>query len=187
MLLSDMQFKENKEEIVAEVLEKLRYYARLEAELLFREFANYPGALPYFSERISNAINLARDAITLALDDMTEERYQELLPLFREHLPKTVVELGFEHVREKVPLQYIKNAFGSCLASRIVYREGTHFIESQPRERLAELCLRYLEEEREVHKLIQALESGQLSPEQTASVHKVLDVGGVRSLLFTPS
>lgn len=184
MLLSEAEFKEHKEEIVAEVLEKLRYYARLEAELLFREFANYPGALPYFSERISNAINLARDAVTAALDDMTEEQFEELLPLFREHLPRTVVELGFDGVREKVPQQYIKNAFGSCLASRIVYREGTHFIESQPRERLAELCLRYLDEEKEVARLLQHLDTGALSPEETATVHKVLEVGGVRSLLF---
>jgi glutamate dehydrogenase len=187
MLLSEREFKEHKEEIVGEVLEKLRHYARLEAELLFREFANYPGALPYFSERISNAINLARDAVTQALDGMTEEQYEELLPLFRDHLPRTVVELGFDHVREKVPGQYIKNAFGSCLASRIVYREGTHFIESQPRERLAELCLRYLEEEREVRRLLQRLDGGQLTVEETARVHKILDVGGVRSLLFAAS
>jgi len=185
MLLSDAQFKEHKEEIVAEVLEKLRHYARLEAELLFREFANYPGHLPYFSERISNAINLARDALTLGLENMTEEQYQDLLPLFREHLPPTVVALGFDHVREKVPAQYIKNAFACTLASRIVYREGTHFIESQPRERLAELCLRYLEEEREVQGLVASLESGQpLTTEQRAQVHTILDVGGVRSLLF---
>ncbi len=187
MLLSESDFKEHKEAIVGEVLEKLRHYARLEAELLFREFANYPGALPYFSERISNAINLARDAVTQALDCMTEEQYEELLPLFRDHLPQTVVALGFDQVREKVPVQYIKNAFGSCLASRIVYREGTHFIESQPRERLAELCLRYLEEEREVKRLLQHLDGGQLSPEEVARVHKILDVGGVRSLLFAAS
>lgn len=184
MLLSEAEFKEHKEQIVAEVLGKLRYYARLEAELLFREFANYPGALPYFSERISNAINLARDAVTASLDEMTEEQFEELLPLFREHLPPTVVELGFDGVREKVPQQYIKNAFGSCLASRIVYREGTHFIESQPRERLAELCLRYLDEEKEVARLLQNLDRGALTPEETATVHKVLEVGGVRSLLF---
>lgn len=142
MLLTQEQFTDNKEAIVDEVLQKLRHLARMEAELLFREFANYPGALPYFSERISNAINVARDTITEQLDTMTEEQYDELLPLFREHLPSTVVELGFDHVRERVPPQYIKNAFASCLASRIVYREGTHFIESQPRDRLARMCTR---------------------------------------------
>ena len=186
MLLTQSQFKENKEAIVSEVLEKLRNLARLEAELLFREFSNYPGALPYFSERISNAINLGRDAITLGLENMTEEQYNELIPLFKAHLPEIVVRLGFDHVRERVPLQYIKNAFASCLASRIVYREGTHFIESQPREKLADLCLRYLQEEKEVHHLLDKLESGNLSKEDMETLKEILDVGGTRSLLFSP-
>jgi len=36
MLLSEDQFRQNKEAIVAEVLEKLRYFAKKEAELLLR-------------------------------------------------------------------------------------------------------------------------------------------------------
>ena len=50
---------------------KSQAIAKLEAELLFREFSNYPGALPYFSERISNAINVARDELTSQLHDMS--------------------------------------------------------------------------------------------------------------------
>ena len=123
MLLSEQEFKQNKEAIVAEVLEKLRYFARQEAELLLREFSSYPGALPYFSERISQAINIARDAITEDLHQVDEDLFDELLPLFRHHLPPTVAVLGFDKVRECVPLQYIKNAFASCLASHIVYHE----------------------------------------------------------------
>jgi glutamate dehydrogenase len=170
---------------VAEVLDKLRNLARLEAELLWREFMNYPGALPYFSERISNAINLARDAITEELKTMSEEQFQELLPLFKEHLPPTVVRLGFDHVRDRVPPQYIKNAFASCLASRIVYREGTHFIESQPREILAKKCLRYINQEREVERLAERLEKGTLDPQDVAKVKGILEIGGTRSLLFS--
>ena len=43
MLLSEEEFFENKEVIVKEVLEKLRSLARMEAELLFREYESYPG------------------------------------------------------------------------------------------------------------------------------------------------
>ena len=185
MLLSGEEFKENKEAIVREVLEKLRSLARLEAELLFREYAHYPGALTFFSERISNAINLARDAVTQGLEDVTEEQYHELLPLFKEHLPETVVRLGFDRVRERVPPQYIKNAFASCLASRIVYREGTHFFDSQPREKLAEMCLRYIRQEREVQRLTKTLEAGQLTPKDVALLKEILEVGGTRSLIFS--
>lgn len=43
MMLSEEEFYEHKDKIVAEVLEKLRSLARLEAELLFREFDSEPG------------------------------------------------------------------------------------------------------------------------------------------------
>jgi hypothetical protein len=59
--LSTEEFLQHKDELVADVLIKLRHLARLEAELLFREYRNYLGALPHFSERISNAINTATD------------------------------------------------------------------------------------------------------------------------------
>lgn len=184
MLLKEKEFTDHKEEIVNDVLIKLRILARQEAELLFREFQNFPGALPYFSERISNAINIARDAIANALEDMTEEQYEECLPLFKEHLPETVVALGFDRVRDKVPLQYIKNAFASCLASRIVYREGTHFIDAQPREVLAQICFRYIKEERKILELRKKIQEGTLTEEDREVLNDILEVGGTRSLLY---
>ena len=48
MLLSRDEFLFVKKELIEDVLVKLKHLARLEAELLFREFANYPGALPQF-------------------------------------------------------------------------------------------------------------------------------------------
>lgn len=48
MLLSREEFLNVKPELVADVVVKLKNLARLEAELLFREFSNYPGALPHF-------------------------------------------------------------------------------------------------------------------------------------------
>lgn len=45
MLLSDDEFYENKTQIVAEILEKLRGLARLEADLLFKEFESAPGEI----------------------------------------------------------------------------------------------------------------------------------------------
>ena len=43
MLLSEEEFFENKDLIVQEVLTKLRSIAKMEAALLFREFAHYDG------------------------------------------------------------------------------------------------------------------------------------------------
>lgn len=83
MLLSEDEFVENKEQIVEEVLAKLRGMAELEAELLFREYELYGGNLPGISQIISNAINVTTDALTIALNELSDEDRESLLPLFR--------------------------------------------------------------------------------------------------------
>jgi hypothetical protein len=56
---------------VAQVLEKLRGLAKLEADLLFYEFEGYDGvSLPEVSQIISNCINTATDALGLALNGL---------------------------------------------------------------------------------------------------------------------
>ena len=83
MLLSEAEFVDNKDAIVEEVLAKLRGLAKMEAKLLFREYEMYSGNLPSISQVISNAINVTTDALTIALDDLSEEDKESLLPLFR--------------------------------------------------------------------------------------------------------
>merc|ERR1712014_68648 len=70
MLLSEEEFLAIKDEVVKDVLQRLRDLAGLEARLLFREYRNYPGALPHFSERISKSINRAYGAIRKKLADV---------------------------------------------------------------------------------------------------------------------
>ena len=147
MLLTEDEFFDNKEQIVSEVLEKLRGLAKLEAVLLFREFEDYDGiSLVEVSQIISNCINVTTDALAVALDTLSQEDRDELLPLFRAHLPKTMTDIAFDKVHEKVPDQYIKNAIASCLASKLVYKEGTKFISSQPQTKLAAISIVHMDE-----------------------------------------
>lgn len=185
MLLDEAEFMAIKDEVVADVLKKLRELAQLEAELMFREFQHYPGALPHFSERISNAINKAKDALGVALVDLqtTDPLYQELLPLFHEHLPKKLVEVAGDRIATRIPIQYIRNAFASSLASKIVYREGIHFIESQPVERLAERAIVYHREERRVRALLDDLQKSSLPQAQKDVAMELIRRGGVRAAL----
>jgi len=183
MMLSEDEFTDNKEKIVNEVLEKLRSIARMEAQLLFREFGNYSGSLPHVSKVVSDTINSTNDALSLALDKMSDDEWEHLLPLFRSHLPKTISDLSFDRVRDRVPLQYIKNAISSSLASRIVYREGTKFIESYPEDKLAEIALKYLEKEKELIVLKEALTEANLPEAEKKTILDLLDVGGARTLL----
>lgn len=186
MLLSEEDFFANKEAIVEEVLAKLRGLAKMEAELLFREADNYGRALPEVSQVISNAINAATDALSAALDTLAEEDREQLLPLFRAHLPKTIADLSFDEVHSRVPDQYIKNAISACLASKMVYKEGTQFIEAQPKEKLAETALKYIQKEKEVAKLIETLELADMPEEEKEKILTLLEAGGARTALSLP-
>jgi len=143
MMLTEEQFFEHKEDIVDEVLTKLRRLAKMEAELLFREFENTEESLPQISMEISNAINMTTDAIAKAMDDVTESDREELMSLFKDHLPQVLSDLAFDRIHETVPEQYIKNAIATSIASKMVYKEGTSFIQSLPKDQLADIAFRY--------------------------------------------
>ena len=101
----------------------------------------------------------------------------------RAHLPKTLADLSFDHVKERVPDQYIKNAIASCLASKMVYKEGTKFIESQTPDKLAAIALKYVQKEREVASLMESLGAVDMPAEQKEKIIKLLDAGGARTAL----
>ena len=103
---------------------------------------------------------------------------EELLPLFRDHLPASLSDMAFDRVLERVPEPYRLNAYASSLASQIVYNEGIHFVEVQPRERLANMAIAYMRKERE---LAAALEGFDSAPEeQRAAILDMARRGGVR-------
>ena len=183
MLLSEEEFFENKPQIVAEVLEKLHTYARMEAELLFREFENYGGSLPQLSKVVSGAVNSATDALVVALEQFSNEDKEKLLPLFKEHLPKTMGDIAFDKVHTNVPDQYITNAIASCLASKLVYKEGTKFVESLPADKLADVALRYLEAEHEISQLKDTLADTEMPAKEKEAILTLLENGGARTLI----
>jgi len=183
MLLTENEFYENKDAIVDEVLEKLRDLAKMEANLLFREFQHYKGSCPHFSKVISKAINNVKDEVIAALDSMSDDELTDLLPLFRQHLPKTLADLSFERAADKVPRQYIRNAIASSIASKIVYREGTIFVESQPKERLAEIALDYISKEKEIVILKEVLRNTDMPETEKQNIIDLLEIGGVSAAL----
>ena len=210
MLLSEDEFFNNKEQIVGEVLEKLRTQAKMEAVLLFREHENYydGSSLPEVSQIISECINTATDALSAALDNLSVHDREALLPLFGAHLPLTMAvssilfvlelvhspfyplpylqkqqDMAFDRLTESVPEQYIKNAIASCLASKLVYKEGTKFIASQSPKKLADIALRYVKKEREVAILMDSIENSDMDEEEKERVLKLLEQGGARTAL----
>ena len=77
MVASEDEFLQHKDRIVEDVQDNLRHLARIEAELLFREF-NANGrkiALPQISNRISQAIIRTHDAIYNMLGNEEENQH----------------------------------------------------------------------------------------------------------------
>jgi len=183
MMLSEEEFTENKDKIVSEVLNKLHNYAQSEAELLFREFKTYGGSLPQLSKVVSDAVNSATDALSIALESFSAEDKEKLLPLFRFHLPQTMADMSFDKVHERVPAQYISNAIASCLASKLVYKEGTKFVNTLPKDKLASVALRYVEAEHQIAVLKSALEGADMPEKEKESILKLLEAGGARTAL----
>eukprot|EP00298_Acanthocystis_sp_HF-20_P016988 c21644_g1_i2.p1 GENE.c21644_g1_i2~~c21644_g1_i2.p1 ORF type:complete len:1061 (+),score=497.44 c21644_g1_i2:2-3184(+) len=166
MLLEKEQFKSIKKELVSDVLKKLRKFARMEAELLFKDFTNYPGALPIFSERISRAINDLKDAIVNDLINVKKEDLVKYLPIVEDHLPQKLLDVAGNHILEKVPEAYLKAAIASTIASQFVYREGPTYISTLPKDRLGFIAFKYREVQAEVNKLIDQIQKSDLGEQE---------------------
>ena len=68
-------------------------------------------------------------------------------------------------------------------ASKLVYKEGTKFVETLPKEKLAAVALRYLEAEHEVALLKKALEGTDMPPNEKEAILKLLDAGVDRTAI----
>lgn len=84
---------------------------------------------------------------------------------------------------ERMPLQYIKNMMAASLASRIVYKEGVQYVESQSEHRLVDRAKSYIRKEKEIRTLIERLEGRKASDEDMAMVTRILEKSGVRATL----
>ncbi|KAE9044954.1 hypothetical protein PR001_g1434 [Phytophthora rubi] len=186
MLLETDEFLAVKDELVVEVVDKLRALARVEAQLLFREYKKDPSsALPPASERISRAITRVHDAVLAHFDDVCEEEQQILFTLIEEHLPPKLRELALHRVHQNVPLAYLRSIVASSLASKIVYREGLQFTEALPEGNLGSMALQYLKQEKKVQRLVQDVRSSQLSNKD--DIADLIARGGVRAGMDTPN
>ncbi|KAF1778432.1 NAD(P)-binding domain [Phytophthora cactorum] len=180
MLLETDEFLAVKDELVVEVVDKLRALARVEAQLLFREYKKDPtSALPPASERISRAITRVHDAVLAHFDDVCAEDQQILFTLIEEHLPPKLRELALDRVQQNVPLAYIRSIVASSLASKIVYREGLQFTEALPDSNLGNMALQYLKQEKKVQRLVKDVRSSQLPHKD--DIADLLARGGVRA------
>ncbi len=182
MLLSDKEFLEIKECYVAEVLEKLRDFARREAELLLRVAKNHPELpLTEASTRISQVIISTADAIEAALGEPTKADAALWQRLILDHLPKVLVETAGDRLWQQIPESYLRWLKAKSLAARIVYHEGFESIESVPSEAVASVAFAYLRAEHERNVLAERIEKSNLA--ERVQIAALLRSGGILASL----
>jgi len=183
MVLSREEFLELKDVLVEDVLHKMRGTARMEAELLWREFRRTGSteALPLLSERVSAAINSTGLSILRHLEATPSSAGSELLQraLVRSHMPNCLKDLAMERLDNRVPPAYVQSIIASRLASKLVYQEGLQYVESFDHSMLGELAFKYLEREYEIAKITQSVKDSGIP--YAHEVAALLEHGGVRT------
>merc|ERR1712183_1076498 len=184
MLLSKDEFLNNKEAIVEDVLVRLREIARMEAEQLFRESKLNPQVqMPDIAVQISDAI----ERVTDLFDNMLSNEFEALdydtrRRLVIDSLPKKLVELANDRL-DDLPLAYIRAMVSASLASRLVYKEGTEFVNSLEDERLLTVARGYMKSQDHVERCLSALESSNLSTSERDEIKRIVELYGVRATL----
>ncbi len=114
---------------------------------------------------------------------MSDAEREELLPMFKEHLPNSIADLAFDRIQDTVPKQYVINAIASHIASKIVYKEGCEYIDSLPQNKLVNVAFQYLSKEREISSLKVTLAESNIPDNEKDLMLHILEKGGVRSAL----
>jgi len=183
MLLEDDAFMAIKEQYAHEVLDKLRNFARLEARALLAESHRHASAtLPELSVQLSKAMNEAADIVYQALSTWTKDD-----PLYREvvlhHVVPILVEtVGEERLFSGLPRPYLDWMVAKGLSSRLVYREGIDFFASIDRASVGEVVHRYVEKERDMRRLAEAVRKSGIP--EAARAADLLERAGARAATF---
>ena len=183
MVLSQKAFLNIKARFVAEILEKLRSLARVEAQLLFKEKRRRPREiLPDLSVRISNSINRVADAIEPILKDLDPKDRALTRSLVCDHFPESLGVRTTAHLLDRLPVPYLKRAMASTLAARIVYHEGIDFLETLDTVEAGRTAINYLRQEKAIASLVDELEGSSLPNRET--MINLLKKGGTRTALM---
>jgi len=167
MLLDEAAFMALKPVFVAEVLDRLRELARLEATQLFAEHQKQPKVLvPELSVRLSRVMNFACDAIESAFEALWTSDEALARELVRQHLPPSLVSEVGDRLFDALPPAYLSRTVSATLASRIVYREGLQYLERLDPAAIAELAPKYLVAQRANDALIAELAESELPNRQ---------------------
>ncbi len=182
MLVSSADFVAHKEAFVAEVLERLRRLARLEARRLLDEHARRPDtSLPELSVELSRSVTRVEEAVLDVLRDGRGVSAALVRDTVQGYVPKTLAALSARPVLDALPRAYVQGVVATVVATMIAYREGPDYLRGVPRAELGTRALRYAEADRRVRGLAERVRASGL--DEAEGMARLLAEGGARALL----
>lgn len=132
LTLGDELFRQNKDQLVKEILERLQKYARDEAQTLLKAHAKTGEPLTEISDKISQAINAYTYQILNFLDSvpLPEDPQSPLIQTFFDYCLPTLKEKYHVELMREIPEHHKKAIIACHLAAGLVYRRGVDWVPS---------------------------------------------------------
>lgn len=182
LILTDAELIAIKPAFVAQVLERLRRAARLEAELLMAVHRRRPATPLYeVSIQLSQEINRLATALSAGYPRLAEDHPALVREAVLAHVPPVLAEAAGERVFTRLPASYRAQLVCTSIAAGIVYREGLDYFRDVPADRLADLAREYVLCDRTNRDLIAELEGSNLP--SAPQIARLLGAGGTRAAL----
>jgi glutamate dehydrogenase len=125
LTLPDEIFLRRKEQLVTEILSRLRYCARKEARLLLKSREGMKIPLTTLSDQISEKINNFTDQLLEHLEPYSQKELKEVLhKCFLSYCIPTLRKDYEKELLDKVPLNHQKAVVATHIAARLVYVKG---------------------------------------------------------------
>jgi glutamate dehydrogenase len=182
LLISDEEFLAIKPQFVAEVLDRLRSVARLEAHLLFEAVRHRPDTPPFeLGILVSQEINRLAGAIAAQYGRLEGEHPDVVRATVLAYLPPILARTAGDRVFTQLPPDYRAQLVCTSIAAGLVYGEGVDYFRDVPDSHLAALALSYVDRDRRTRALTAEVErSGLASAPEIAAL---LRIGGTRAAL----
>ncbi|MCP3966878.1 MAG: hypothetical protein GY750_05200 [Lentisphaerae bacterium] len=120
LMLDFDEFKSDKQELVKEIINKLKHHAEREAEWLFKQFNMGEHSMTELTELLSRQINAKNEEISAYLAQHPNMIQDEII---LEHLPHIFAKKYGDRI-SRLPQEYKKAIVSVELATRIVYRQS---------------------------------------------------------------
>lgn len=129
LTLTDEEFLKHKDQLVQEILDRLKELAAQEARLLLTSYRQMGTPMSELSDEISKRINYFTDQLLAYLEPYPLPPYSEdpLIQCFLHYAPRLLRE-NYQHaLLQNIPDNHKKAIIASHIASRLVYKKGLNW------------------------------------------------------------